>query len=98
MTEERSREYNEVLRRMRALGIKDGGVRDLPHEERVMSEITNDGRDDGGTWGLYEYPLAMAYAPYQLWRSIYNDEEAFNKGTLFSELYLPFYGCEGDLT
>ena len=45
-------------------------------------------------WGLYEYPLAIVYAPYQVFRDLYKCQDALEKGTLFSELYLPFEGCK----
>lgn len=40
-------------------------------------------------WGLYEYPLAMVYAPLQAFRSLYDPKTALQKGTLFAELDLP---------
>ena len=39
-------------------------------------------------------PLAMVYAPYQTFRNVYKCHEALSKGTLFSDLYLPFEGCK----
>ena len=54
-------------------------------------------RDDGNVnltarygWGLQDHPLAMVYSPYQYWRKTYTPEVALAKGTLFSELDLPF--------
>ena len=41
-------------------------------------------------WGLQGYPLAMAYSPYQNWHQLYTPEIALEKGTLFSELDMPF--------
>lgn len=57
-------------------------------------------------WGLYEYPLAMVYAPRQAFRCLYDPETALQKGTLFSELDLPLEsvdrrsgcGCRGGST
>lgn len=46
------------------------------------------------SWGLYEYPLAMAYAPCQTFRGLYDPETALSRGTLFTELDLPL-GKEG---
>lgn len=40
-------------------------------------------------------PLAMIYAPEQTFTDIYPDEEAFSKGSLFSDLYFPFEACGG---
>ena len=44
------------------------------------------------TWGLYEMPLAMVYAPLQQFRKLYDRETALKKGTIFTELDLPFRG------
>lgn len=43
-------------------------------------------------WGLREYPPAMVYSPYQIFREIYTPDTALSRGTLFSELDLPFEG------
>lgn len=40
-------------------------------------------------------PLAMAYVPWQEWRSIYEVEKAIHCGTIFEELYKPFRGIGG---
>ena len=50
-----------------------------------------------GSWGLCEHPLAMVYAPCQYFRALYDPATALNRGTLFTELDLPF-GGEGSFT
>ena len=40
-------------------------------------------------------PLAMAYVPWQEWRSIYEIEKTIHCGTIFEELYKPFRGIGG---
>ena len=35
-------------------------------------------------------PIAMAYVPWQEWRSLYEVEKGFRCGTIFAELNLPF--------
>lgn len=43
-------------------------------------------------------PLAMAYVPMQQWGEVYDEEMAFNTGTVFPELKMPFDpegGCHG---
>ena len=45
-----------------------------------------------GGWGLEDRPLAMVYSPCQAWRDAYPPEVALSRGTLFSELDLPFDG------
>ena len=42
------------------------------------------------SWGLEEYPLASVFAPLQQWRSIYDLDNGFGRGTIFKELDLPF--------
>lgn len=44
------------------------------------------------SWGLKDHPLASVYAPLQVFRNLYDRETALQKGTLFSELDLPFMG------
>ncbi|HAL11447.1 MAG TPA: hypothetical protein DCP22_03920 [Ruminococcaceae bacterium] len=41
-----------------------------------------------------EYPIAMAYVPWQRWGETYDAEKALCRGTLFPALDLPFTGCE----
>lgn len=43
-----------------------------------------------GGWGLYNYPLAMVYSPCQSWHEVYAPDVALSRGTMFSELDLPF--------
>ena len=47
-----------------------------------------------GGWGLENHPLAMVYSPCQAWRDAYPPDVALNRGTLFSELDLPFEGAK----
>ena len=49
-----------------------------------------------GGWGIEGHPLAMVYSPCQAWRDAYAPEVALERGTLFSELDLPFEpsGCK----
>ena len=39
-----------------------------------------------------DFPIAMAYVPWQKWNEIYSAEDALEHGTVFPELYLPFKG------
>lgn len=41
-----------------------------------------------------EYPIAMAYVPWQRWGETYDAEKALCRGTLFPALDLPFTGCD----
>ena len=40
-----------------------------------------------------EMPLAMAYVPRQKWQNIYENSKAVMRGTIFSDLALPFKGA-----
>lgn len=50
------------------------------------------GNGAGRSWGLHDHPLAMVYSPYQHFRDTYTPDIALGRGTLFSELDLPFEG------
>ncbi len=41
-------------------------------------------------WG--EFPIAMAYVPWQKWKNIYELDKGFHTGTIFEELDKPFLG------
>ena len=41
---------------------------------------------------LSGFPLAMAYVPYQNFEELNEPAKALECGTLFKELYMPFYG------
>lgn len=38
------------------------------------------------------WPVAMAYVPFQPWEKIYDQEQALQAGTVFPSLNLPFSG------
>jgi hypothetical protein len=42
-----------------------------------------------------QFPIAMAYVPWQQWRQIYSMDAALGRGTIFQELDKPFImgGC-----
>ena len=39
-----------------------------------------------------DYPIGMAYVPWQTFQNIYDPERALDAGTMFVELDKPFYG------
>lgn len=41
------------------------------------------------------YPVAMAYVPWQQWHTVYDLERALSCGTIFPELNKPFRGVRG---
>ena len=48
--------------------------------------------NNGKSFGLNGYPLAMVYSPIQAFDKLYELDKGFNAGTIFSELDLPFSG------
>ena len=44
-----------------------------------------------------EYPVAMAYVPWQYWNAVYDLEKGLAYGTIFPELNKPFLGVRGGL-
>lgn len=40
-----------------------------------------------------ETPVGMTYVPFQQWEAVYSENMAFERGTIFPSLYLPF-SCE----
>ena len=67
-----------------------GGHSHSPHHGECMG---HEGCGDAG-WGLAEFPLAMVYAPCQFFRALHDPQTALNRGTLFTELDLPFGSTE----
>lgn len=49
-----------------------------------------------GNEQLDNLPLAMAYVPMQKWKDIYEADVGLDRGTMFSELDLPFLGDRRD--
>lgn len=47
-----------------------------------------------GAAALTDLPLAMAYVPSQRWEEIYEDNDGFERGTIFRALDKPFLGRE----
>ncbi len=96
----RAEQYRDLRRRMNEMNTPVAspcahGVYGMNNMRNSTATPCNpEGNRRGNGWGLYEYPLAMVYAPYQTFRNIYKNHEALMKGTLFSELYLPFEGCK----
>lgn len=42
-----------------------------------------------------DYPVAMAYVPWQQWYTVYDLEKGLACGTIFPELDKPFRGVRG---
>lgn len=83
----RDRISDDMLRRMLDYDSSDNQtspLRDAPSTQHRNTERR--------TWGLANYPLASVYAPLQDFRKIYDRDTALRKGTIFSEMDLPFMG------
>lgn len=83
----RDRISDEMLRRMLG-GIPAEPERKAP-ESTAYPAAPHTGRP---TWGLEGYPPASVYAPLQEFRSLYDEDTALQKGTMFAELFFPFMG------
>ena len=66
--------------------LRDRAQRGQANDLKLREQAT------GGHWMLHDHPLAMVYSPYQHFREIYTPDTALDRGTLFSELDLPFEG------
>ncbi len=42
-----------------------------------------------------DFPVAMAYVPWQMWNTVYDLEKGLDTGTIFPELNKPFKGVRG---
>ena len=42
-----------------------------------------------------DFPVAMAYVPWQRWHTVYDLERALCAGTIYPELDKPFLGVRG---
>lgn len=65
-----------------------------PETPDIPQDPGNHGENGGSFDSMYlgSLPLAMAYVPFQRWKTIYSLERALQAGTVFPELDLPFTG------
>lgn len=80
-------------------GCNDSLLRMMIDGKGLSSPSCEDGgHTDGegscsvGRWGILGYPLASVYAPLQSFEDVYDTDKAFERGTVFAELDLPFEG------
>lgn len=81
----RDRIGDDMLRRML-------GEEDVCPSEPDLPPIEHGNIHPHPSWGLSNYPLASVYAPLQEFQNLYDRDTALSRGTLFSELDLPFMG------
>ena len=76
--------------------LEEGAQKNRRNCDGTLPDGANNPAQSGGTegrcggWGLESHPLAMVYSPCQAWRGAYTPDVALERGTLFSELDLPF--------
>ena len=61
------------------------------HMRKVMTGEMNYMREND-SYGCGQYPIGMAYVPWQTFKDIYDMERGLNAGTIFAELDKPFMG------
>ncbi len=80
------------------------GCTDARAQAEAINEIGGSGYDracrgyegcGADSWGVSNYPLAMVYAPCQMFRALYDPATALSRGTLFTELDLPLGETDG---
>lgn len=54
-------------------------------QQRCMPSSKKEGFPDN-------FPVGMAYVPWQTWNQVYDFDKALQRGTLFPELDKPFIG------
>ncbi len=84
----RDRISDNMLRRMldgSDLGSVDRDISGTHNHDMSHSNLRH-------SWGLEDFPLASVYTPLQVFRNLFDRETALSKGTIFSELDLPFMG------
>ncbi len=84
----RDRITDNMLRRMLDGTSESSGDRYSPN----VGTTPHANKPARTTWGLENYPLASVYAPLQVFRNLYDRDTALMKGTIFTELDLPFMG------
>ena len=62
---------------------------------RASCSCQSAGYCDGSCASADEFPIGMAYVPWQKWQNIYEPCRAFATGTIFAELDKPFLGMRG---
>ena len=93
----RDRISDDMLRRILDESTPDLSRRDATQQnpfqnQRPMCQASMEHGNNHHTWGLENHPLASVYAPLQEFRKLYDRQTALDRGTLFTELDLPFMG------
>jgi len=84
--------------------IMSQGVDSLLYIKERMKSMNTENTDMECSGCLYDLPLAYSYTPLQELDTVYEDDDALSRGTVFPELYKPvsvygkeFAACAKDL-
>ncbi len=74
------------------LNLFDNNMNGMVMRERENAYDTTRSNNSGASISRFpaSTPLAMAYVPFQQWGEVYNEDDAFDSGTLFPQLDFPF--------
>jgi len=59
-------------------------------ESAVLPEMPANSGSMNSSCDIDQFPIAMAYVPWQRWQQVYPVEKAMNRGTIFPDLDKPF--------
>ncbi len=69
-----------------------GGARTADFESACSCTSAHQGRNNSKNDCLRGHSLAMVYSPCQEFENLHDTAEALSRGTLFADLYKPFWG------
>lgn len=84
---------NDYMRRNQCQRAVPAEVSNSRHEHTVCVEEHSSDHCIYDT--LKGLPVAMAYVPWQFWKTLHSAEKALHRGTIFEELDKPFMGMGG---
>ena len=59
-------------------------------ESAVRPEMPTNSASMNASCDIDQFPVGMAYVPWQRWQQVYPVEKAMNRGTIFPDLDKPF--------
>ena len=76
-------------------GVRNGSEQNDRMKRSISCTRTarddSDGHETFTPPKLTGVPLSMVYSPYQEWDNMYDEEDGFERGTVFRDLDFPFY-------
>lgn len=85
-----NRVYGNSFRNYSGRNMSDKPYGRTSHSHDTCNHIMHDHETS-----MDNFPLGMAYVPWQTWKNIYEPDKALQRGTIFEELDKPFYGSQG---